>query len=105
MRIDLPLRIAGVAADELLLVDRSQPGSFADDGRLLYRGPDAGASPGLLEEDRGERGPSGLADQSIDIPGNVYPRDRGGSTVRLQIEYTLTLMKVTCRTSDSRARW
>jgi hypothetical protein len=93
VRIDLPLRIAGVAADELLLVDRSQPRLVADDGRLLYRGPGTGASPGLLEEDRGERGPSGLVDQSIDIPGNVY-REIAASTVQLQIEYTLTLMKV-----------
>ena len=93
VRIDLPLRIGGVAADELLLVDRSQPRLVAEDGRLLYRGPSTGASPGLLEEDRGERGPSGLVNQSIELPGNVY-REMAGSTAQLQIDYTLTLMKV-----------
>lgn len=91
--IDFPLRVAGVAADELLLVDRSQAQLFDEEGRLLYRGPSAGPSAGLLAADRGEVTPAGLTDQSIEIPGNVY-RKAAATVVRLQIDYTLTLVKV-----------
>jgi len=93
VRIDLPLRVSGVAADELLLVDRSQPRLVAEDGRLLYRGPSTGASPGLLAAEGGEGGSADLMDQSIEIPANVY-RQIATSTVQVQIDYTLTLVKV-----------
>ncbi len=91
--IDLPVRIIGISAEELLLSDRSQIQLFGEDGRLLYRGTSAGASTGLLPADPGEVTPSGLTYQAIELPGNVY-RNVAARTVRLQIEYTLTLVKL-----------
>ena len=46
--IDLPVRIIGISADELLLSDRSQIQLFGEGGRLLYRDTSTGASAGLL---------------------------------------------------------
>ena len=90
--IDLPVRIIGISADELLLSDRSQIQLFGEDGRLLYRGTSTGASAGLLAADGGEVAP-GLTYQAFELPGNVY-RNAAARTLRLQIEYTLTLVKV-----------
>jgi hypothetical protein len=89
--IDLPVRIIGISADELLLSDRSQIQLFGEDGRLLYRGTSTGASAGLLAADGGEV--PGLTYQAFELPGNVY-RNAAARTLRLQIEYTLTLVKV-----------
>lgn len=90
--IDLPVRIIGISADELLLSDRSQIQLFGEDGRLLYRGTSTGASAGLLAADGGEVAP-GLTYQAFELPGNVY-RNAAARTLRLQIEYALTLVKV-----------
>jgi hypothetical protein len=89
--IDLPVRIIGISADELLLSDRSQVQLFGEDGRLLYRGTSTGASAGLLAADGGEV--TGLTHQAFEFPGNVY-RNAAARMLRLQIEYTLTLVKV-----------
>jgi hypothetical protein len=91
--IDLPVRIIGISGDELLLADRSQILLFGEDGRLLYRGKGTGASAGLLAAEGGEVTSSGLSYQAFELPGNVY-RNAAARTVRLQIEYTLTLVKV-----------
>ena len=93
MRIDLPVRTVGVSADELLLVDRSQVHLFGEDDRLLYREPNAGASAGLLATYAGDATPAGLSYQTIEIPGNLY-RKSVATTVRLQMDFTLTLVKV-----------
>ncbi len=93
VRIDLPVRTVGVSKDELLLVDRSQVHLFGEDGRLLYREPNAGASAGLLATYVGDATPAGLSYQTIEIPGKVY-RKSLAATVRLQVDYTLTLMNV-----------
>ena len=93
VEIRLPVQIAGMSADELLLVDRSDVRLSGDDGQELYRGADSAA---LVQEgnpaDDTARGPrSGY--QGVYVPATVYqraaPRDVG-----LQIDYFLTLMKV-----------
>ncbi len=91
--IDLPLRIVGTSADELLLSDRVQIQLYGGDGRMFYRGTNTGASAALLTVERGDVTPSGLTYQAIELPGNVY-RSAAASGVRLQMEYALTLVKV-----------
>lgn len=86
--IDLPVRTVGVAADELLLVDRSQARLVGENGRVLYRGPPSAQSPGLLEDTA-----SGLTYQRLELPSEVY-RQAAASTVRLEMDVTLTLVKV-----------
>jgi hypothetical protein len=89
--IDLPVRTMGTSADEMLLVDRLHIQLSSKDGRVLYRGADAGPSPGLLTADPADA--TGSAHQSIEIPGNVY-RKATATPTRLQIDYSLTLVKV-----------
>jgi hypothetical protein len=91
MLIDLPVRTVGTSADEMLLVDRLHIQLSSEDGRLLYRAADAGPSPGLLTADPADA--TGSAHQSIEIPGNIYRKATATST-RLQIDYSLTLVKV-----------
>jgi hypothetical protein len=92
--LDLPLRPIGVSANELVLLDRSQVRVLGEDGRLLYRGTNAGASPGLLAPEGADPTVSpGLTYQTIDIPRRVY-RDAPGASVQLQVDYFLTLVEV-----------
>jgi len=92
--IDLPVRTSGASADQLLLADRIEIHWFGDDGHLLYRGDNAGALAALLTPH-----PSGsnlspeVTFLTVDIPGRVY-RKLAETAVRLELDYSLTLMKV-----------
>jgi hypothetical protein len=89
--VDLAVRTTGMSAAEMLLVDRLHIQLSGEDGRLLYRGPDADPSPGLLAADPGDA--TGPAHQTIEIPGNVY-RQASAAPTRLQMDYWLTLVQV-----------
>jgi hypothetical protein len=89
--IDLPVHTMGMSAAEMLLVDRLHIQLSSEDGRLLYRGPDAGPSAGLLAADPADA--TGSAHQTIEIPGDVY-RKASATPTRLQMDYWLTLVKV-----------
>jgi hypothetical protein len=92
--LDLPIRIVGVSAQELVLVDRSRVEVFGAGRAPSYRGANAGASPGLLTSYPGEvPAPSEPVSQTIEIPGHVY-RQAAAPAMRLRIDYWLTLMKV-----------
>ncbi len=91
--IDLPVRAYGVAADELLLADRAEFHAFGGDGRLIYRGDNAGALAGLLTPlPASSSKEPGITYQTIEIPGRIYKSAAAGSG--LQIHYSLTLMKL-----------
>jgi hypothetical protein len=92
--IDLPVRATGASPGELLLADRIDIHLFGDDGRLLYRGDNAGALAALLTPypGRSSQLPEAIY-QTVDIPGRVY-RTAAQTAVRLQLDYSLTLMKV-----------
>ena len=89
--VDLPVHTMGTSPAEMLLVDRLHIQLSGEDGRLLYRGPDADPSPGLLAADPGDATRS--AHQTIEIPGDVY-RKAAAAPMRLQMDYWLTLVKV-----------
>ena len=91
--IAIPVRISGIADDQLLLVDRSQVRIVRADGRLLYERIGAGASAGLSMNTQDDAITDGLATQLADVPINV---DTGsaGPGARLQIEYAMTLLDV-----------
>ncbi len=116
--LDIPVRPVGVAADEWVLLDRSQVRLRGADGRLLYRGANAGPSPGLLAPDRAESAmaadatdvtdvtdvtdaadatdatdASGLTYQTIELPQGIY-RQAASAGAHLQIDDFLTLVKV-----------
>jgi hypothetical protein len=89
--VDLPLHTTGTSAAEMLLVDRLHIQLSSEDGRLLYQGPDADPSPGLLAADPADA--TGPARQTIEIPGDVY-RTASAAPTRLRMDYWLTLVKV-----------
>jgi hypothetical protein len=89
--IDLPLHTLGTSAAELLLVDRLHIQLASEAGRLLYRGPDAGPSPGLLAADPADV--TVPVHQTLEIPGDIY-RTASAARTRLQLEYWLTLVKM-----------
>jgi hypothetical protein len=89
--VDLAVQPVGTSAAEMLLVDRLHIQLSSQDGRLLYRGPDADPSPGLLAADPADA--AGPAHQTIEIPGEVY-RSASAAPTRLQMDYWLTLVKV-----------
>ncbi len=96
--LEVPVRVrmptTGAPADALLLADRVEIHLFGNDGRLLYRGDNAGALATLLTPYPGRSGPSPEAIyQTVDVPGRVY-RAAAQTPVRLQLDYSLTLMKV-----------
>lgn len=92
--IDLPMRITGVTADQLILADRIETHLFGGDGRLLYRGDNAGAFAALLTPYPGGSGQQPQATVvSLDIPGKVY-RQAAEMPSRLKLNYSLTLMKL-----------
>ena len=64
---------------------------FGEDDRLLYRQPNAGASAGLLATYAGDATPAGLSYQTIEYPATSI---ESMATVRLQMDFTLTLVKV-----------
>lgn len=92
LRIDLPVRISGLAAEELVLVDRSQLQLFEADGvrgDALYRGVNAGA----LEQQRGSTFGPTLGEQAVYVPAQAY-RLAADRSVRLRLLYSLTLMRL-----------
>jgi hypothetical protein len=94
VELDVPVRTTGASADELLLADRIEIHLFGGDGRLLYRGDNAGALATLLTPypGRSVQSPEAIY-QTIEVPGRVY-RGAAQTPVRLQLDYSLTLMKV-----------
>ena len=92
--IDLPVRIDGIASDQLLLVDRLGVSLYADDGRLLYRREHTGVpAQTFFPEPAGEPADSsGFIHQFVEIPGTAYRR-AAPQAARLRLEYSLTLMR------------
>ncbi len=93
--IRLPVRIAGLLPDELLLVDRSDISLIGESGLPLYRGLNRGMpdppSP-VHAAATGQREAPLL--QAIELPPEVY-RNFSGERLRLRLDYSITLMKVT----------
>lgn len=87
--LDVPLRPLGTSAAEMLLVDRLHFQLSSNDGRLLYRSPDAGPSPGLFDP----ADATGSTHQAIEIPGDLY-RQAPATSMRLKMDYWLTLVKL-----------
>jgi hypothetical protein len=91
--IAIPVRIAGIADDQLVLVDRSQVRMIGADGRLLQEHIGVGKSAGLSMDTPEDAIADGPASQLVDVPVNV---DAGSEAlgVRLQIEYSMTLLNL-----------
>jgi hypothetical protein len=91
--LELPVRAAGRAEDELLLADRTEIRLFGEQEGLLYRGDNAGALAFLLAPyPGGPEAPLGTMHQIMAIPGSTLrkaPRE-----VRVRLDYSLTLMKL-----------
>jgi hypothetical protein len=79
--VELPARLAGVPQDGLLLVDRFDVRLFDQNGRVLYRGSNAGASAEVMRPEH----------PIIDIPGRAYEKSTVAAS-HLQVDYWLTLM-------------
>jgi hypothetical protein len=82
----LPLQIAGVRNDAILLVDRAEVHLIGPDGRVLYHG--TGESFEVARE-----GPKPLdapVYQQITIPMSIY-RDTKDQAVQVRVDYSLTL--------------
>jgi hypothetical protein len=91
MGIDVPLRISGLADDELLLVDRTQVNVSAN-GRLADRSNIPNVTPSLFMPNFGEAGGEpNLVHQIFKIPGSAFPQ---AASPALDLDYSLTLMKV-----------
>lgn len=93
MSLELPLRIAGLEAGDLVLVDRSSVRLFDGAGRLLYSGINAGTfqlNPIPLNA-ISSAGGARTGTQRVLLPESVYRRV-AGQPVRLQLDYSLTLM-------------
>jgi hypothetical protein len=92
--IEFAARASGLSADELVLADRIEIKLAAPDGRLLYRGDNAGALAGLFMPGSGVPGDSpALTYQTVEIPAKAYGA-QAAAAVRLQLGFSLTLMKV-----------
>ena len=75
------------------MADRTEIHLFGDDGRLLYRSDSAGALAELLTPSLSPSIDAPAATfHTVDIPGKIY-RKAATSTVRLQLDYSLTLMR------------
>ena len=90
----LPVRFEGLRPDELLLIDRSDVSLFVDSGARLYRG----LNPATLYPPSPVRvatreGDAARIVQAIELPVRAY-RNSGGETLRLKLDYSLTLMKI-----------
>jgi hypothetical protein len=91
----LAVRIDGLLPDQLLLVDRSDVSLLAESGAPLYRGLNPGAlPPGPVPGASATRADTPSLLQAIELPVRVY-RDLGEEKLRLRLDYSLTLMKVT----------
>ncbi|MGD0502420.1 MAG: hypothetical protein ABSD02_06745 [Steroidobacteraceae bacterium] len=90
---EVPVRISGVADDELLLVDRSEVELTGDKGRILYRGADIDESPNSLNAPLdGEKRSPGSVPLTVRVPAAAVGPD--ARSVRLRLEYSLTLMRL-----------
>jgi hypothetical protein len=87
--LDLPVQ-ASRAADEMLLVDRSQVRLFDERGRLLYAGASA-SSPGLMAASTEDTN-SSLIHEILKLPAETY-RMTAAAPVRLELDYFLTRVK------------
>jgi hypothetical protein len=85
---ELPLRITGVADGMRLEVDRSEYSLLAPDGRVLYHAANGGELAGLDIASGGA-----LSHQMIELPAALYRR-WATQPVRLEINYSLTLLRV-----------
>lgn len=84
---ELPVRIAGVPSDAILIVDRSEIRLLADDGRVLYDAANATENAGLTIAHG-----AAASHQTIELPSGLY-RAWGQRPTRLEITYWLTLLK------------
>jgi hypothetical protein len=91
VEIELSAHATGLAADELLLADRIEFLAAAD-GRAPYVGDNAGELAGLFVPDTARPGSEPAATyQTLEIPARIVAaRD----PAHLELEYSLTLMKV-----------
>jgi len=94
--LQLPVRIAGLLPEELLLVDRSDVSLLGLDGTQRYRGlnPAALDPPGPLHLATADRADAVPLMQAIALPARVY-RDFSAQQLRVRLDYSMTLMKVT----------
>jgi hypothetical protein len=95
IRIELLLQPSGINADQILLVDHSELNVSDEAGDRVYRGMNSdaliitGAEPGVTDA-------GGSPRQAFDIPVQIL-QAIGPRTVRLQMNYSLTLMTVVAR--------
>jgi len=95
IRVELPLRASGISAGEVLLVDHSELDLSDEEGGPLYRGMNSdvivlpGATPSSADS-------GGSIRQAVDVPRRVL-QAIGSRTVQLQMNYSLTLMRVVVR--------
>jgi hypothetical protein len=88
--IEIPLHVGGAAPDDLILADRAEITLESADGKVLYRGSNAGTLATLLTPPNAA-GEAGSARQPLDLPGPAFRAAREGVGVRL--DYSLTLMR------------
>jgi len=79
----LPLEVAGIPRDTLLLTDRVEVRLIGMDGKMAFHG--TGERLEFADE-----GPNNATHQEIQIPTSVY-RDIKDQPVRTQVDYSLTL--------------
>jgi hypothetical protein len=96
LTVRLPVRIDGLLPDQLLLVDRSDVSVLPESGSPLYRGFNPGAlyPPGPVHGAAADRADTPSLLQAIELPARVY-RDFGEEKLRLRLDYSLTLLKLT----------
>jgi hypothetical protein len=88
--VSLPLRSTGLPNDSVLKADHYEMRVILNDGRLL----DAGAGDNLEIFHEGVAKPEVGTYQQVRVPASVYDRVKD-QPVRLEIDYSLTLMKLT----------
>ncbi|HZO23391.1 MAG TPA: hypothetical protein VFB37_12885 [Steroidobacteraceae bacterium] len=93
VKLHMGLSLKGLAADELLFADRTQFSIRDEQGRVLYRGTGSRASVALVP-DESEAKAAGLAQQSVEIPRELYER-AGTQAVSLNVDDWLTLVAMT----------
>lgn len=88
--LNVPLRIAGMTHEELLIVDRAELSLLDARGEVLYRG--TGTERGALPLNDDPPAPR-LVQQKFEIPGAVYKRI-GARVAGVAIDYSLTIRAV-----------
>jgi hypothetical protein len=95
IRIELPVRMSGIFADEVLLVDHSELDLTDESGTRVYRSMNSDVL--VFTDAESSVADSGESTrQAVDIPIGVF-QAIGLRTVRLRMKYSLTLMKVITR--------